>query len=54
MDIVLQGIGWVVAGLVFGTIGLLATAALYVVSLVLILMLGSFGRTDPWTENIQR
>jgi len=53
MDIVLQGIGWVVAGLVFGTIGLLA-AALYVVSLVLILMLGSFGRTDPWTENIQR
>ena len=53
MDIVLQVIGWVVAGLVFGTIGLLA-AALYVVSLVLILMLGSFGRTDPWTENIQR
>jgi len=53
MDIVLQGIGWVVAGLVFATIGLLA-AALYVVSLVLILMLGSFGRTDPWTENIQR
>ena len=53
MDIVLQGIDWVVAGLVCGTIGLMA-AALYVVSLVLILMLGSFGRTDPWTENIQR
>ncbi len=53
MDIVLQGIGWVVAGLVCGTIGLMA-AALYVVGLVLILMLGSFGRTDPWTENIQR
>ena len=54
MDIVLQGIGWVVAGLVCGTIGLMAAAALYVVGLVLILMLGSFGRTDPWTENIQR
>ena len=54
MDIVLQGIDWVVAGLVFGTIGLLAAAALYVVNLELILMLGSFGRTDPWTENIQR
>ena len=54
MDIVLQVIGWVVAGLVYGVIGLLAAAALYVVSLILILMLGSFGRTDPWTENIQR
>ena len=53
MDIVLQVIGWVVAGLVCGTIGLMA-ADLYVVCLVLILMLGSFGRTDPWTENIQR
>ena len=54
MDIVLQVIGWVVAGLVCGTIGLMAAAALYVVGLVLILMLSSFGRTDPWTENIQR
>ena len=54
MDIVLQGIGWVVAGLVFGTIGLLAAAALYVVGLVLALMLCSDGRTDPWTDNIQR
>ena len=53
MEIVLQVIGWVVAGLACGTIGLMA-AALYVVGLVLILMLGSFGRTDPWTENIQR
>ena len=54
MDIVFQVIGWVVAGLVFGTIGLLAAAALYVVGLVLALMLCSDGRTDPWTDNIQR
>ena len=53
MDIALQVIGWVVAGLVYGVIGMLA-AALYVVGLLLALMLCSGGRTDPWTENIQR
>jgi hypothetical protein len=54
MDIALQVIGWVVAGLVYGVIGMLAAAALYVVGLLLALMLCSGGRTDPWTENIQR
>ena len=54
MDIVLQVIGWVVAGLVYGVIGLMAASALYAVGLVLALMLCSDSRTDPWTDNIQR